>query len=81
MIEQELIDQMESDIKDFGAAKYNDVKRLLSSYKQMIEGNANLHRECSYLRLNLDKIAKSDPGASGNLARLTLKPYEVAQKQ
>lgn len=79
MINQELINRIESDIRDFGVVPGEYASKVIEMCKKLDEAHTQLERENSYLRLQLDKIARSDPGASGNVARKTLAPYGVAQ--
>lgn len=75
MMDQDLINRMESDIVDFERPKASDTKELLRNHKLLIEGNADLHREKMMLQNALEQIAKSDPGASGNIARKIMGSY------
>ena len=81
MIDQELIDKVEYAI---GLGIEIDrvlVKELLISQKQLIEGNANLHREKMMLQNAMEQIANSDPGESGNIARKIMASYGFDPKQ
>lgn len=75
MIYQELIDRIESDIEDFDLPLHKDVVEILRNHKQLIEGNASLHREKIMLQNAMEQIAKSDTGASGNIARKIMASY------
>ena len=44
MISQELINQCESDLADFGSLMKCQATELLVSYKSLIEQNAELHK-------------------------------------
>jgi len=81
LIDQELIDRIESDIEDFGRPSRKDTVELLINHKQLIEGNANLHREKMMLQNAMEQIAKSNPGASGNIARKIMASYGFDPKQ
>lgn len=50
MINQELIDECESDLQDFGAISEKQATELLSNYKSLIEQNAELHKELAKLK-------------------------------
>ena len=52
MISQELINQCESDLADFGSLMKCQATELLVSYKSLIEQNAELHKELSKLKSN-----------------------------
>lgn len=79
MINQELINRIESDIRDFGVVSGEYASKVIDMCKKLDDAHTQLERENSYLRLQLDKIATNDKGESGNTARLTLAPYGGAE--
>lgn len=50
MIDQELVNECESDLKDFGSISKHQATELLSNYKSLIEQNAELHKELAKLK-------------------------------
>ena len=50
MIDQDLINRMESDIVDFERPKVSDTKELLKNYKSLVEQNAELHKELAAVK-------------------------------
>lgn len=61
MISQELINKLESAINESGGqyAPYfdcGDIKELISSYKQLIEDNAELHKVIAKLRTENNEL-------------------------
>jgi len=54
MISQELINQCESDLADFGSLMKCQATELLANYKSLIEQNAELHKEL--VKLKSDRV-------------------------